>query len=385
MNERRMSLGNRVISLVLALVMVIGMMPAGVLSAFAAPATDNDTTATNVAKIENYAQMLLEDNFSVYSKADWDSENSSESWKYYNGVMLRAFMMMGVNSDADVTNSNGNALEYLSNYMAADINSSGSISGYATDALDSVPPARMLFYMLGSTVDRDELETAIHYVYDLLDKQTEYKYAGYNLLHKDKWKDGYAIGLDGVYMAQPFLLEYANAIDNKLIANKYGISTTELRTLVYTRLAWIADNMADEVTAPDGNKYFLYNHGVDPATSESGTNTFNHQYWSRGIGWYAAGLVDCIELMPAGPEKTALIGKLSKLFDGMIAFQDVDSGMWYNVVNSTAKISDTNSNRLETSGTALMAYAMLKAFNNGWVGEAYKAAGLKAFNGTGYL
>lgn len=398
MNERRMSLGNRVISLVLALVMVIGMIPLSVFSVFAAETTtDVSVTQQNIAKIENYAQNMLKNNFTVYGDVDWATEGD-DVWKYFNGVMLRAFLMMGVNSDNDVTNSTGNALEYVSGYLDSSITEgTAKPSGYRDTELDSVPPARMLFFLLDSSVDADKYEASIHYVYNCLNTIATghpYPYNGGNLLHKPTWEGSWEIGLDGVYMAQPFLLEYANAIDAKKIENKYGIDTDALRTQVYTRLIWVADNMATKVDTVNGVDYYLYNHGCKAKDKESDTLQLNGQYWGRGIGWYAAGLVDCIELMPAGPQKNELIARLPKLFDGMIHYQDttggkIDSGnntgMWYNLVNGveyTGTSGEKTSNELETSGTALMAYSLLKAYNNDWVtADTYKNAGLRAFNG----
>ena len=380
MNERRMSLGNRVISLVLALVMVIGMMPAGLLdlSVFAADSSTS-TTATSVEAIRNYASSMLNTNFSKAAsenseskddKFTWDTEGKTTNWRYYNGVMLDALLMLGVDSNA------GNALEFAKDFSDTNTENSDSkaVTWFIAKELDSVPPALVLFDLLDtaevSESDRAIYAKAINYVYKQLENQTDYSDCGGNYLHKDSWTD-WQIGLDGIYMAQPFLMEYAHALEAGKITNTVNSkSASDIYKEVYDRLMWVADNMYDSNTG-------LYHHGWNVDDSKG-----NGHFWSRGIGWYAAGLVMCIDLMPAGSYKNDLIGKLPKLFDGMIKYQDDSTGLWYNVVNRDSSLTSNNGNKLETSGTALMAFAIMKAVNKGWVTDSkYATAGLAAING----
>lgn len=361
MNERRTSIGNRVLSLVLALVMVIGLLP---LSAFSVSAADS-ATAGNLTKIKNYASNLLSTNFGNISGADfsWDTENKGDTWRYYNGLMLDAMLTLGVDSDK------GNALEFAKDFMDVNISSSGGINKWHAGELDSVPPAFTLFSLLDTAeVDdatRANYVKAINYVYNQLEAQTSYSQCGGNFLHKDSWTS-YQIGLDGLYMAQPFLMLYANALDAGTITNS-SASSSEIYKEVHDRLMWVATTMRDSNTG-------LYHHGWNVSN-----NRGNGHFWSRAIGWYAAAMVICIEKMPAGEYRNDLIGMLDELFDPMLTYQDSATGLWYNVVNRT---TDLSNNKLETSGTALMSFALLKAYNNGWVTDAkYAAAGEKAFNG----
>lgn len=365
MNVRRTSIGNRVLSLVLALVMVIGLVPVSAFPVFAA----DTTTANNLASIQSYASTLLNANFSkTGTRPDWDTEKKTDTWRYFNGAMLDALLTLGVDSNA------GNALEYAKDFMDASIASDGSITNWHAGELDSVPPAFTLLTLLDTAeVDattRANYVKAINYVYGQLESQTSYSNCGGNFLHKSTWTD-YQIGLDGIYMAQPFLMMYANALADRKITNTVNSKTADnIYQEVYNRLMWVADTMYDSNTG-------LYHHGWDVTNSKG-----NGHFWSRGIGWYAAGLVMCIDRMPTGQYKTDLIGKLPKLFDGMINYQDNTTGLWYNVVNKDSSLTSNNGNKLETSGSALMAYAMLKAYNEGWVTDSkYATAGEKAFNG----
>ena len=57
--------------------------------------------------------------------------------------------------------------------------------------------------------------------------------------------------------------------------------------------------------------------------------------------------------------------------------------MWYNVINRDGTLKRSSTYNLpESSGTVLIAYAMLKSYSEGWIGDSYCEAGLRAFNGT---
>ena len=62
--------------------------------------------------------------------------------------------------------------------------------------------------------------------------------------------------------------------------------------------------------------------------------------------------------------------------DGALKYQS-ETGLWANLADQPA----TETNRLETSGTAMMAYIILKGIRKGWLDSSYLEAGLKAFVG----
>lgn len=353
----------RLLSVLLTLCLMVGMLP---LTAMAAQDTSVNTTTTNVAKIKSYAaQMRNANKKSDYTagKFSWDTEGKSDSWRYFNGVMLDAFLMEGDTAYADAF-YNGN------------INNNGTIKNYITGELDSVPTARGLFDLLDTSANAEKYKKAIQYVYTQLEGQVAYSNCGGNFLHKQDGNGNptggwttWNIGLDGLYMAQPFLMECANAIDSgKLtLKDKSGdtVTSASIYAAVYDRFAWVAENMYDSTTG-------LYHHGWNVSK-----NTGNGHFWGRGIGWYAVALVDVIDMMP-DTYQTEMTPYLTKLFDGMLQYQDANTGMWYNVVTRT---TDLSKNILETSVSSMMAYALMKAYNQGFVTDAkYGKTGLAAFN-----
>lgn len=354
--------GSKLISLILTLAMIVTLLPATVM---AAPAADSSSTSANVEKVLSYAAQMRDENTkenSNYASGGftWDTEGKKDSWRYFNGLMMDAFLMTG---DQD-------NIAYAEQFYDANITDDGTISNYAEGELDSVEAARGLFDLLDGQND-EKYQKAIQYVYSQLEEQKSYENCGGNYQHKGSWTD-WNIGLDGLYMAQPFLMECANAINaGKLTwqdADGSVVTAEEIYHAVYERMTWVATTMKDEVTG-------LYHHGWN-VEKENG----NGHFWSRGLGWYAMAQVDIIEMMPEGAERNTMISQLQAFFDAMLNYQDSETGMWYNVTNRGADLTD---NKLETSGSAMMAYALMKAYNNGYVAAAkYGEAGLKAFNGV---
>ena len=65
-----------------------------------------------------------------------------------------------------------------------------------------------------------------------------------------------------------------------------------------------------------------------------------------------------------------------ELMDSMLKYQD-ESGMWYQVVN----YGGMDKNYLETSGSSIMAYALLKAIRLGYLSDDYAQYAKKAIDG----
>ncbi len=389
MRVGRTSIGNRILSMVLVLCMVIGMIPGTV---FADTTGNPAQEGTNADKILAYAQTKLDANWNKTGLFTWDKEQKTDGWRYFNGLMLEAFLMNGLKAE------NSSFITFAQNYYdyyIADTDSTTyddvvvNMGDYknAEKELDSVPPARVLAQLVGTNVlQGDKYAHAVEVIYKNTVGQAKVEvsegvFAGGNFIHKESNEDwaNWQIGLDGIYMAQPFLMEVAKAINEGRLSIS-GVTASGIADDVYTRLNWISNNMTfivDGVT--------MYHHGWGPGADYKNGNGVA---WARGVGWYAAGLVDCIALMEEigyNAEKVnTLKSHLKTLFDGMMAFQQ-ESGLWYNVVakegSSGTGTGIASGNFLETSGTGLMAYAMMLAYTRDWVGSDYGTAAKNAFDG----
>lgn len=173
---------------------------------------------------------------------------------------------------------------------------------------------------------------------------------GHNYRHNWAGEARYKIWLDGIYMLQPFIAHHAARIGDE----------KQLR-LVQERLDWVAETLL----APNG----LYYHAGN--SKEDVCNFF----WTRAMGWYGMAMVDVMEVLPEEYlEKRKAAVKL--FVDGVLKYQS-KNGLWANLADQPA----TETNRQESSGTAMMAYIILKGIRKGWLDRDYLEAGLKAFVG----
>ena len=365
-----MKFTKRILSLLLAVFMAVNMLP---LHAHAAEADATLTASLNKAKtyidgitINNSSNdpATVVKNFKTHFT--WDNEKREDSktylfdWSYYNGVVFE-----GIEYVYEVTGESvykDYVIEYMSNLIASNgtwakcsNNSSKECAGYnSSHGADCYKTASLLLDAYEMTKDNRYLTMAATLYADLDNAAKSYslKNAGNNYRHTWSSDPSPDLWLDGLYMILPFRAEYA----------KYTGDQDEL-DLIVSRMQWVSDNMYNS------SKKLFY-HAADNASSHSGT------YWLRSIGWYAAAIVDIMDHME-GDNLEAMKAQLVKLVDGMKVCQNASNGMWLN--NMAASQSSTNP--YETSGTALVCYAVMKAVNNGWLDESYADMAILAFNG----
>jgi unsaturated rhamnogalacturonyl hydrolase len=162
-------------------------------------------------------------------------------------------------------------------------------------------------------------------------------------------------------MAQPFSALYEKHFGNQDYSDVLGqIGTVHAR-------------MRDEKTG-------LYYHGYDPTRSifwadpETGCSK---NFWLRSIGWFAVALADLAEILPEGEARVRLCAVFADLMQHVRAFADPDTGLYWQVVDKGGE----EGNYLESSGSAMLAYAMLKGARLGVLPKEYAVSGQKTFNG----
>jgi len=121
----------------------------------------------------------------------------------------------------------------------------------------------------------------------------------------------------------------------------------------------------------------LYYHAYDEtrqmiwANKETGLSPC---FWLRSIGWYLLALCDCYEISQDGDAQAVLGGLLKEAIQGVFLYQDKDSGLFYQLVDR----ADLKNNYLETSGSAMVAYAVMKGCRLGILDrEAYYEKGAR--------
>jgi rhamnogalacturonyl hydrolase YesR len=88
-------------------------------------------------------------------------------------------------------------------------------------------------------------------------------------------------------------------------------------------------------------------------------------------------MAECLDAMPENYERRGeVINLLKKAKDAVIKNQDKNTGVWYDVMDVKS-----DKNYLESTASSMFAYVLLKGYNKGYLGEKYKNAGIKAYNG----
>lgn len=104
----------------------------------------------------------------------------------------------------------------------------------------------------------------------------------------------------------------------------------------------------------------------------------SQNFWLRALGWFSMALLDTLD--KADPSVSEPYERMKKIFldlmDALLKYQD-ESGMWYQVVN----VGGMEKNYLETSGSSILSYALLKGVRLGFLPESYREYGKKAFEG----
>ena len=169
------------------------------------------------------------------------------------------------------------------------------------------------------------------------------------------------VWLDGIYMAQVFRTLYEKHVGN----GDYSDVIAQIRV--------VRERMFDE-------KKRLYYHGYDAsktvfwADKETG---LSQSFWLRAMGWFAAALVDIADILPESEAKTYIAGLLHEMMEGILPYADDETGLYWQVVDQGGR----EGNYLETSGSSMMAYAMLKGARLGFLPNEYAVQGKKTFDG----
>jgi len=305
-------------------------------------------------QIENYINRLIEG--STPDRPLWNIESIIEGkplkWNYIDGCMITALL-----SAAEITGE-AKYSDFAEKFIDYYVNDDGMMLDYSMDTfnLDDVNEGRVLFDLYKST-GKEKYKKAIDLLREQLRKQPRTSTG--NFWHKLIYPD--QIWLDGIYMAQVFYVRYQKEFGG----GDYSDTMSQIRN--------VRKYMFDE------NKRLLY-HGLDCskkafwADKETG---LSGNFWLRAIGWFTVALADIIGYIDNEADRNELCGIFREVIDGVAQYSDPDTGMFYQVVNCGGR----EGNYLETSGSSMIAYAMMKGARLGVIDRKYAEMGRKTFDG----
>lgn len=252
---------------------------------------------------------------------------------------------------------NDEYFDYIKGYYDALIDEHGNLI-YDREELDAIQVGILLFRLYKETGEEKYLIVArkLRGIVETTNRTSENGF-----WHKDKYP--YQMWLDGLYMAGPFLVKYANHFHEK-----------DLVQLVLYQERLMRKNMTDPET---GLLFHAWDEKrVQPwADKETGNSP---EFWGRSVGWYGMALIDLLEEMGSDYHgQDDLPGEVAKYVENIVKFQDEKTGLWYQVVDK----GDREDNWLESSSSALYMYTIAKALKHGFIDKKYEANLERAYNG----
>lgn len=276
--------------------------------------------------------------------AAYPTEQKSYRWNYEQGLLYNGFIsMFEATGDSSFY---GYVQKNLNHYIQPD----GLIKTYRMDQynIDNVGSGRSLLYLYKKKGD-ERYKKAADTLFAQMKKHPRNKLGGY--WHKKIYPD--QMWLDGLYMAQPFLTEYARLMNDSKLYDDIALQFRLVR-----------DNMKDAKTG-------LYYHGWDESRKEKWANPetgLSPEFWGRSLGWFMMAMVDVLDTFPnEHPGRDQILTMFQELSKALVKFRDQKSGLWYQVVDK----GDKEGNYIETSGSLMFTYAMAKGANKGYLGGEF--------------
>jgi len=260
---------------------------------------------------------------------------------------------------AKLENIDSKYSDYAQAYIDYFVQEDGSIKGYKPGDynIDRVRPGLNILVLYKRT-GKEKYKKAIEALVGQMETHPRTKAGGY--WHKKAYP--YQMWLDGIYMASPFLANYAKDFHQP----KWFDEVTFQMKLMYEKTL-------------DPKTGLLY-HAWDESRQQRWCNPETGQskhFWSRAEGWYMMALVDVLEVLPENHKNRAdLIKILNNLSEALLKMQDKEAGLWYQVLDQGSR----EGNYLEASGSAMFIYSFAKGAKMGYLNKKYLNIANSAFN-----
>ena len=306
-------------------------------------------------RIDAYIHRLIQE--STPDRTIWNIEKLREgkkgSWNYIDGCMMTALLSM-----AEITGER-EYFDFVEGFIDSYVLPDGTIRTYQPEKfnLDDINEGRVLLPLYRAT-GKEKYRLAAENLKRHLAGQPRTMEG--NFWHKAIYPN--QVWLDGIYMAQVFYALYQQAFGG----GDYSDILHQIET-VHERMY-------------DGEKG-LYYHGYDASRTAFWADPItgcSKSFWLRSIGWFSVALADLLEIV-TGEDRQKLAAIFAWLMEGIARYADEETGMYHQVPDQGSRAG----NYLETSGSSMIAYAMLKGARLGVLDKEYAAKGQKTFSGIG--
>lgn len=255
-------------------------------------------------------------------------------------------------------------LDYVGAWLRSVFSSDGSrILQYDHADLDDIQPGILLYPLWDATGDsfyRTAMDTVLAQVPDI----PRCNCGGF--YHKVRCTG--QMWLDGLYMACPFIAEYAR---------RFG--RPELMDLAVQEILLMRENNRDSRT---GLWYHAWDETRQKEWADPDTGC-SPEFWGRSMGWVPVAILDVMEHLSAESSfredsRYAQLAEIVKdLLEALSRYQS-DDGRWYQVVDKPGQPG----NWPENSCSCLYAAAMARGVRRGILDSSYLERARRAFSGV---
>ncbi len=249
--------------------------------------------------------------------------------------------------------------QYAKAYIDYFVQEDGTVKGYKYSDfnLDNINPAKHLMTLYKRTGE-EKYRIAIDSFYHQVLEQPRTKEGGF--WHKQIYP--WQMWLDGIYMASPFIAQYAREFNKP-----------ELFDLATHQVKLIYEKTLDPAT---GLLYHAWDESREQRWCNKATGQSKH-FWSRAMGWYLMAIVDILDYLPENHrDREELIGILNKVCSALEKVKDPKTGLWYQVLDQGGR----EGNYLEGSGSAMYIYCFAKGARKGYLPAKYLSYAEKSFD-----
>jgi rhamnogalacturonyl hydrolase YesR len=297
--------------------------------------------------------------FSTWMASSWLSKGQK-----LNNHYVMAVIHEGIQKAA-TTQNDTELLEYAHNAVSSLVTENGTLKGWNATfyTLDDIRMGNNILYWwnAGGRTEK-KYEIAAKGLRDQLDRWPRTPTGGF--WHRAPTYEN-QMWLDGIYMADTFYATYTSYFEPE---NTTAWSDIELQfDLIEEHCRNHTSNLLQHGYSETKDTIW-----ADPVTGASPL------VWDRAVGWYFVALVEVLEVFPKShPGYAKLQEYLVTLADGVKKAQDV-SGGWWLIMNEP--YPGMEGNYIESSATAMFAYAYLKGVRLGLLEAEYTETAVKAYD-----
>ena len=311
------------------------------------------------APYEHYSEWLTYSEMKRVPKSFLLDFSESPKWSYVMGIELEGML------DTYLAYGGEDIRKYCQEYTDTMINEKGDIRGYniLDYNLDNIRTGHFVTRMYNLYPEAKN-KLAINTMMKQLQNQPR------TIADKVFWHKAiyaYQVWLDGIFMGLPFrCLTASTQLKPKDAIKIYDDAVNQLK-ITYERT----------LDPQTGLNRHAYDETRDAFWSDKETGLSQH-CWGRAQGWYSMALIEVLDALPEDYSRRGeVLDLLQEDLDAVIKWQDQASGAWYQVMDEPGR----EGNYLESTCTSMFAYVLMKAYNKGYLGEKYRNAGIKAYQG----